>query len=83
MPREIINHQRFKDRFVKWLRVGATVGHAAHAVGISRSQAYAWRDEDQVFSKSWAEAAAAGNARLEDEAFRRARRLFPIRARSR
>ena len=74
MPREIINPQPFKGRFIKWLRAGATAKDAARAVGISRSQAYAWRDEDPVFSKSWARAVAA----LEAEAFRRTRKKYPL-----
>jgi len=73
MPREIVNHQWFKARFVKELRAGATALDAARFAGISRSQAYAWRDEDPVFSKSWAAAAAAGVAVLEKDRLRRGR----------
>jgi hypothetical protein len=72
MPRAIVNQQPIKDRFIEELRTGATPAKAARAAGVSRSQAYNWREEDQVFDKAWVEAVAEGIDKLEDEAFRRA-----------
>jgi hypothetical protein len=72
MPRTIVNQQLIKDSFVVELRAGATPAKAARAAGISRAQAYVWREQDPAFDKDWVDAVAEGVDKLEDEAFRRA-----------
>ena len=72
MPRAIVKQQPIKDRIVEALRAGMSPGKAARTAGISRDQAYNWRNEDPAFDRAWVEAVAEGIDKLEDEAFRRA-----------
>jgi hypothetical protein len=72
MPRAIIKQQPIKDRLIEALHSGASPGKAARAAGISRAEAYRWREEDPAFDRAWVEAVAEGIDKLEDEAFRRA-----------
>ena len=53
-------------------RTGMSPGKAARTAGISRAEAYRWRNEDPAFDRAWVEAVAEGIDKLEDEAFRRA-----------
>jgi len=48
------------------------VGRAAKAIGLSRSQAYEWRESDKDFAAMWDKAKRIGVTALEDEAGRRA-----------
>jgi hypothetical protein len=48
------------------------IGKACAAVGIGRSTAYRWRDEDPSFAQAWDNAMRIGVTALEDEAHRRA-----------
>ncbi len=48
------------------------VGKACHAVGVSRSLAYRWREENSDFAAAWDRAVKIGCTALEDEAQRRA-----------
>ena len=50
----------------------ANVKAACKRVGVSRSAAYAWRNEDEEFRRAWDTAMELGIAALEDEAARRA-----------
>jgi hypothetical protein len=72
MPRKINNQKKIKARFVEELRAGMSPGKAGRVAGVSRSQAYVWREEDPKFDRDWREAVAEGIDMLEDEAFRRA-----------
>jgi hypothetical protein len=72
MPQAIVKQQPIKDRFVEELRTGMSPGKAARTAGISRAEAYRWRNEDPAFDRAWVEAVAEGIDKLEDEAFRRA-----------
>lgn len=48
------------------------VGKACAAVGISRTTAYCWKEEDPEFAAAWERALKIGQTALEDEAHRRA-----------
>ena len=48
------------------------VGKACAAVGICRTTAYRWRDDDKLFAAQWDQAVRIGVTALEDEASRRA-----------
>ena len=50
----------------------ANVKAACKLAGVSRSAAYAWRDQDEDFRRAWDTAMKLGTAALEDEAARRA-----------
>lgn len=58
--------------FLETLAETANVSEACRAVGISRSAAYVWREEDKEFRAAWELAAKIGTGVLEDEARRRA-----------
>lgn len=51
---------------------GGSVTRACEAVGVSRTTAYRWREEDAEFAAEWDRAKAIGLDALEDEALRRA-----------
>lgn len=61
------------EGFLAALRDGRSVTAACIDVGISRSTAYQWREDDKEFAKAWDEAVEEGTDLLEDEAQRRAR----------
>lgn len=48
------------------------VGKACIAIGMSRTSAYEWRDQDDVFRGMWDKAKTIGITAMEDEAHRRA-----------
>lgn len=58
--------------FLAVLAEGCQVGKACAAVGIHRSTAYDWRDQDEEFAAAWDNAMKVGVSALEDEAHRRA-----------
>lgn len=60
------------ERFLESLAVSGNVSKAVIAAGVSRSCAYAHRDEDEAFRKAWDEAEAIAADALEEEARRRA-----------
>jgi hypothetical protein len=72
MPRRIKRVVQVKERILEAMRQGLAPGPAAQSAGISRTQAYRWRDEDAEFAAAWEEAAALGIDLCEDEAYRRA-----------
>ena len=48
------------------------MGKACAAIGVGRSTAYRWREDDKGFANAWDQAMRAGVTALEDEAHRRA-----------
>lgn len=50
----------------------ANIGRACTAIGMGRSTAYDWRDDDPEFASAWDRAMQIGVTALEDEAKRRA-----------
>lgn len=50
----------------------ANVGRACRAIGMGRTTAYDWREEDPEFAEKWDRAMRIGVTALEDEATRRA-----------
>jgi len=58
--------------FVAVLAECCQVGKACAAVGIGRTTAYRWREEDLDFADAWDAAMKIGVSALEDEAHRRA-----------
>lgn len=63
---------RMRERFLKALSDGATVGDACRSAGIARRTAYTWRDRDKEFREAWDSAILDGVDALEGEALRRA-----------
>lgn len=61
-----------KPAFLAALRQVPVVQHACDAIGIGRTTAYGWRNEDKDFAAAWDDAMEAGIDRAEAEAFRRA-----------
>lgn len=61
-----------KVGFVAVLAECCNVGRACASVGIGRTTAYRWREEDPGFAEAWDKALAIGVSALEDEAHRRA-----------
>jgi hypothetical protein len=57
---------RMKDLFLAQLRKVPIVEVACQQVGIARSTAYKWRDEDSEFRKAMEEALTEGEAMLND-----------------
>lgn len=69
------NSNRTPERgiaFCAALAETANVGRACRAVGIGRTTAYDWRDDDPDFASMWDRAMKIGVTALEDEATRRA-----------
>lgn len=52
--------------FLAVLRRGYSIAKACRAAGIGRTAVYAWRDDDDEFSKDWDAAVEAGTDALED-----------------
>lgn len=67
-----IGPDRAKPLLLAALREGLSITHAVRSVGIARSTAYKWRDDDPAFAAEWDEAVEEGCDVLEDEARRRA-----------
>ncbi len=61
-----------KAEFLTALSESCNVTKSCEAVGISRSGAYLWREEDPAFAKKWEAAKVRAIEALEDEAHRRA-----------
>lgn len=61
-----------KRRFLQGLREHGTVYHAARAADISRTTAYAWRQDDPEFAREWAEALEDNTEKLEASLYQRA-----------
>ncbi len=61
-----------RDMFIRTLTGGASIRAACQAAGISKTAAFAWRNDDAAFAATWDEAIEAGTETLEDEAVRRA-----------
>lgn len=73
--REIVNSIRTPEKiaaFCAALAETCNVGKACNAVGMGRSTAYDWRDDDPAFAAAWDRAMKVGRSALEDEAHRRA-----------
>lgn len=69
------NSNRTHERgiaFCAALAETANIGRACKAVGIGRTTAYDWRDDDPEFAAMWDRAMTIGVTALEDEAKRRA-----------
>lgn len=62
-----------KEKFVKALREGATVGEACKESNIGYRTSWDWREKDPEFAAAWAAAVEEGVDLLEAEARRRAR----------
>ena len=59
--------------FLQVLRETGNVSEAARCAGVARTTPYAWRDEDESYARSWADAEAEATDALEAEARRRAK----------
>jgi hypothetical protein len=73
MPYIIGRKTTRKNKFLNELAQGWSVSKAAVAAGISRSQAYRWRETDLKFAATWDEATEVGADALEDVASIRAK----------
>ena len=58
--------------FLRVLASGSSVRAACEAAGISKTAAFAWRNDDADFAAAWDQANETGTEALEDEAVRRA-----------
>lgn len=69
-----LTRQRARDRelFLVELSTHGVVTFAAAVVGISRTTAYEWRNQDKAFAAAWDAAIEESTDRLEYEAVRRA-----------
>ena len=61
-----------KNAFIGQLRQSGMIREACAAAGISRTQAYRWKDRDSLFADRWMEALEDAADILEAEAWRRA-----------
>jgi hypothetical protein len=61
-----------KRTIIERLTAGDAVAQAARAAGISRAEAYTWKNEDTEFSAAWDDAVEEGIDMLETVAYRRA-----------
>ena len=66
------NRASKKDKFLEALAQNGIVGLACDIAGITRTQAYRWRDASDGFAARWYEALQAAGEVLEAEARRRA-----------
>lgn len=69
---QTIRTDRAREAFLGQLRVLPNVSAAARAAGISRTAAYAWRDEDAEFAEAWNDAVEESIDALEQVAWERA-----------
>lgn len=67
-----VRTDRARDTFAATLQATCNVSESCRAAGISRSVAYVWREEDEVFARAWQEAEDAAADMLEQVAFERA-----------
>lgn len=67
-----IRTDRAREAFIATLGESCNVSQACRAANISRSAAYAWRDEDPEFAAAWKEAEEQAADALEQVAWERA-----------
>jgi hypothetical protein len=72
MPRKTSRIAAKKRTILERLIAGDAVAQAARAAGISRMEAYRWKNEDSEFSAAWDDAVDEGIDLLETIAYRRA-----------
>jgi hypothetical protein len=70
--RKITHIAARKRTIIERLIAGDAVGQSARAAGISRAEAYTWKNEDSKFSAAWDDAVEEGIDMLETIAYRRA-----------
>jgi transposase-like protein len=63
---------KIEQAFLEVLSAGGSVYKAAITAGVSRTQVYEWRRNDEDFALRWDEALECGTDTMEDEAYRRA-----------
>ena len=61
-----------RAKFLAELAAGMSVGAACRSARISRTPAYAWRNDDAEFAAAWDSAIEEGTDELEDVLFKRA-----------
>lgn len=67
-----VRTDRARATFLKTLRATCNVTRSALRAGMSRTAAYAWKNDDEEFAKEWEDALEAAADKLEEVAFRRA-----------
>jgi hypothetical protein len=69
---QTIRTDRAREAFVSTLAATCNVSEACRAARISRTAAYAWRQEDDAFAAAWQEAEDEAADKLEQVAYERA-----------
>ena len=70
-PVRLEEREAVKTRFIEALSFGVPITQAAVAAGVSRSQVFNWRINDEAFAKAWDDAWQAGADAIEGEMRRR------------
>jgi hypothetical protein len=65
------DREAVKTRFIEGLSSGVPITKAAVAAGVSRSQVFNWRKDDEAFAMAWDDAWQAGADAIEYEMRRR------------